>query len=487
MSNEVAQPCAEHLNMELDWILVDHLRGGTRAMREAGECYLPKRPMEEPADWEARRKFATLFPTFQNTSRANTGRVFANPIIVNDDVPGWIVDEVLPDIDLHGRDFHVWARDWFAEGFDYGVSHVLVESPEVTPDIKTKQQQTDAKLRPYAIRIHPRDVIGWRYENGQLVQLRVRFWRQDEANEFAVKHIEQIRVYDLIGVRVFEKVGEQWTLIGAPVVTNWKKIPLVSFYTNRTGPLQAVPPMRELAYLNAKHFRVQSSLDTLVETASVPILYVAGVNDDTVLVIGAKSAVKLPIGGEIGYCEHTGAAITAGKDSLDGLVEEMRQIGAKLLAPPAGAKSGGSKSTSAKTATQVSEEAARDNSILGAMAIDFQGACKELLDTIASFRGEEEGGTVKVQANLDPDLDPNTTMATITSMEAAGNLSKQTTYERAQDFGVIPDAVPWKDEQQRILDDMLAMPQPPAPVVAPGARPPKPPQPGAPQPKGEGS
>lgn len=481
MSNEVAQPCAEHLNMELDWNLVDHLRGGTRAMREAGETYLPKRPMEEASDWEARRKFATLFPTFQNTSRANTGRVFANPIMVNDDVPQWIVDDVLSDIDLHGRDFHVWARDWFNEGFDYGVSHVLVESPEVSPDIKTKQQQTDAKIRPYAIRIHPRNVIGWRFKDGQLVQLRVRFWRQDESSEFDVQHIEQIRVYDLVGVRVFEKVGDVWTQIGVPVVTNWKKIPLVSFYTNRTGPLQAVPPMRELAYLNAKHFRIQSSLDTLVETASVPILYVAGVNDDTVLVIGAKSAVKLPLGGEIAYCEHSGAAIGAGKASLDGLVEEMRQIGAKLLAPPAGSKSGGSSTPSAKTATQVSEEAARDNSILGAMAIDFQGACKELLDMIASFRGEEKGGTVKVQANLDPDLDPNTTMATVTSMEAASIVSKQTVYERAQDMGVIPDDVTWEDEQQRIKDDMLAMPPPPAPVIVPGEKPPTPgadPQPG---------
>jgi hypothetical protein len=269
--------------------------------------------------------------------------------------------------------------------------------------------------------------------------------------------IEQIRVYDLaggsVGVRVFEETSkDSWTVTEETAI-DLPSIPFVTLYTNRAGRLCAVPPMRELAYLNAKHWRIQSSNDTLIETASVPILVVIGA-DDATLTIGAKSAVKLPHEADMKFVEHSGAAIKAGKESLDGLVEEMRQVGAKLLAPQAAGPSG----TNTKTATQVSEEAARDNSQLGAMALQLEDTLAELLDVIASFRGESKGGTVKVQANLDPDMDPDSTMTTLMSMESASMLSRQTVFERAQDLGLIAEDLKWEDEQERIKADTLAMP-----------------------------
>jgi hypothetical protein len=452
MSNEVAQCCDEHKNMESDWRLVDHLRGGTKAMRDAGETYLPKRPMEELADWQARLCFATLFPAFQQTSRASTGRVFAEPLLIGEDVPGWIKTEVLPDVDMQGRNLHVWAREWFEEAFDYGLSHCIVDSPRAD-GVQTRKQQAAARIRPYLIKIHPRNVLGWRYVNNELVQLRVRFWREDVSGEFGVTQVEQIRVYEKTGVRVYEETSKDtWTVVDEIPMT-LGRIPLVTLYTNRTGRLQAVPPMRELAYLNTKHWRIQSSNDALLETASVPILTIIGADGDTQLTIGAKSAVKLPPDADLKYVEHSGAAIKSGKESLDSLVEEMRQCGAKLLAP-----GGGAQAQNTKTATQVSEEAARDNSQLGSMALALQDTLAELLDVIASFRGESSGGTVKVQPNLDPDLDPNATMTTLLSMETAGIVSRQTAFERAQDVGLIPEDLDWEDEQERIKGDMLAMP-----------------------------
>jgi hypothetical protein len=273
------------------------------------------------------------------------------------------------------------------------------------------------------------------------------------SGEFGVAQVEQIRVYEKTGVRVYEETSKDtWTVVDEIPMT-LGRIPLVTLYTNRTGRLQAVPPMRELAYLNTKHWRIQSSNDALLETASVPILTIIGADGDTQLTIGAKSAVKLPPDADLKYVEHSGAAIKSGKESLDSLVEEMRQCGAKLLAP-----GGGAQAQNTKTATQVSEEAARDNSQLGSMALALQDTLAELLDVIASFRGESSGGTVKVQPNLDPDLDPNATMTTLLSMETAGIVSRQTAFERAQDVGLIPEDLDWEDEQERIKGDMLAMP-----------------------------
>lgn len=463
MGNEVAQCCEEHKNMLTDWCLVDDLRGGTKAMRAAGAKYLPKRPMEEKEDWDARLAFATLLPAYTETTEKSVGRVFAEPLAVNDDVPRWIVDEVLPDVDKQGRNFNVWAAEWFTEGFDYGITHVVVESPRAD-GVQTREQQNAAGIRPYLIKIHARDVLGWRYKNDVLVQLRVRFWEEEEDGEFGVKCVEQIRVYDLlegkVQVRVFiESSKDDWT-VKETITTDLKAIPFVTLYTNRTGRLQAVPPNREMAYLNAKHWRVRSSNDQLVETASVPILCIIGGDGEEKIVIGAKAAVRLPEGSDMKFVEHSGAAIKAGKESLDGIVEEMRQCGAKLLAPASASKQSSGTQTGPKTATQVDEESAADNSQLGAMTDVLADTLAQVLDVIASFRNEPKGGTVKLQPNLDPEEDPTSVMANLSTLEDRSVISRQTMFERAQDVGVLPEDLKWEDEQQRIKEDMLTMPAP---------------------------
>lgn len=100
--------------MAEDWALVDALLGGTKAMRAAGEKYLPKWTLEDPGDYAARLKIATLFPAFEQTVKEMTGRAFADQVQLGDDVPAWIRDDVWPDVDRQGINGHAWARGWFA-------------------------------------------------------------------------------------------------------------------------------------------------------------------------------------------------------------------------------------------------------------------------------------------------------------------------------------------------------------------------------------
>ncbi|QLD69352.1 hypothetical protein [Pseudomonas aeruginosa] len=46
MSDSVCQCCAAVEEMREHWKLIDCIKGGTSAMREAGEAYLPKRQLE---------------------------------------------------------------------------------------------------------------------------------------------------------------------------------------------------------------------------------------------------------------------------------------------------------------------------------------------------------------------------------------------------------------------------------------------------------
>lgn len=443
MDSQVNIPSPLTAAMQPGWQLVDDLAGGTTAMRAAGTRYLPKRPLEEQSDYDARLASATLLPAFSETVARMTGRIFAEPLVVGENVPGWIMDEVLPDVDRQGRNLHVFAREWFSEALSYGLSHCLVESPRAD-GIRTRADQRAAKVRPYAIRIHPRRILGWREHDGELVQLRVRFQRVEDDGEFGSKTVEQVRVYESGRVRTYEKVERgternAWLQVDE-VQTGLARIPLITLYTQRTGMLTATPPLLELAHLNAKHWRMQSSNDTLIDTASVPILALSGINEGDDVIIGAKHAIRLPTGATAKYVEHTGAAIGAGRQSLVDLVEDMRRAGAKLLQP----------ADASKTATEAREDAAADNSALGGMATQLQDTLIDLLDLIAEYRGEATGGTVEVRPNLDPDPTPANTLTTLIGLRNAGALSDETLFGEAQRRGLVASDVAWADEAERI-------------------------------------
>lgn len=425
--------------MQADWQLVADLLGGTSAMRAAGTRYLPMRPLEESTDYQSRLAAATLFPALSETVRRLLGRVFCDPLSVNDDVPAWIRDDVLPNVDLQGRNLHVWAQEWFEEALGYGLSHVLVESPRAD-GIRTRADQRAAGVRPYLIRISPSRVLGWRQSEGVLTQVRIRFQRIEDDGEFGSRVVEQVRVYEVGRVRTYER-GEraEWRQTDE-AATALGRIPLVTLYTQRSGMLTATPPLRELAYLNAKHWRMQSGNDTLIDTASVPILGISGINEGDNVIIGAKHAVRLPPGAKMEYVEHSGAAIESGRKALLDLVDEMRQAGARLLQPAQGSR----------TATEAREDASNDNSLLGGMVGQLQDTLNDVLDLVGEYRNERRGGSVTVNANLDPELDTAAAIADLLAMYREGIVSRATVFDAARRWGRLPETLQWEDEQARI-------------------------------------
>lgn len=458
----VATPTDEVAKMLIQWKIIEALRGGTEGMRDAGHDFLPKRALEDSADYAARLSQATLFPAFTETTKTMTGRVFSDPVKMGDTIPSWIVDEVLDNIDQQGRNFHVFLRDVFNIGMDYGLTHVLVDSPVAPEGAQplTVKDQKDLNLRPYCVHLNPDRIIGWRETGGILTQLRVAGTRVAEDGEWGTASVDQVKVYEVGSVETFEqdKDGKWQSVSKLPMKS--KVIPLVTFYTKRTGFMTGCSPLQELAYLNAKHWSMQSDNDELVHTASVPILVAYGMDDGDSIVIGSKSALKMPADGSLEYTEHTGAAISAGRTALDSLKEEMRDAGAKLLLRTQGTK----------TATQAGEDADRENSGLGCIVQDFDDFMDALLDMIAQWRNVDDGGEARAQPNLDPDYTPVESMRLLIDMNASGKLSDETLFNEGKRRDLISDEVTWEDEQVRINEQPLPT-VPSAPVLGPDGLP----------------
>lgn len=465
MANDPSVLHSDVTQMQPEWQIVDALMGGTLAMRAAGEAYLPRWPKEtRDADgydpYLFRLKTSTLLPAFQETVRNNVGRVFAEPIQLNDDVPQEIRD-LADNIDRQGNNLQVWAQGLFSKALASGLCHVLIDFPvatndDGTPRYRTKADEIAAGVRPYAVIIKPEQVLGWKSDtrNDRQVLSQFRYMEsvdeQDAENEFATKTVQQIRVLEPGRWRTFRKGKNGWEL-HAEGVTSLQEIPLVTLYTNRTGFMTAKPFLMELAHLNIKHWQSQSDQDNILHVARVPILAAIGCTDRMdpatgnivpwSMTIGTSAAQGLPQDGDLKYVEHSGAAVSAGREALQDLVQDMRMAGAKLLQKD---------KQQTKTATQAKEESANELSPLESMAKALQDALNQVFHYIAMYLKSGDGGTVTVRGNFDIDFAAEQNQALLKSMTDSGYLSKQTLFEEVQRRGGIYSERTWDGERERI-------------------------------------
>ncbi|MHB4012983.1 DUF4055 domain-containing protein, partial [Klebsiella pneumoniae] len=296
-----------------------------------------------------------------------------------------------------------WAQQFFSIGFQYGLVHALVDYPRVdTQSVRTKADEIAAGSRPYVTMLNPRQVIGWKskVEGGKVIltDLRIRESIIVDGDDYGQTKVEQIRHIMPGKVEIYRrKAGDngvaQWTL-HEEWATSRNDITLVTLYTKRTGFMRGSPPLLNLALLNIKHWQSQSEQDNILHVARVPLLVAYGLADGETLTIGSSSATRFDDRQRQGleYVEHTGAAIEAGETSLEKLEDQMRQAGAKLLR---------AENTSTKSVDQTNEERMQENSPLYTMASSLEDALDNILQIMAEWLGEKEGGNVDVRTELD--------------------------------------------------------------------------------------
>ena len=422
-------------------------------MRAAGTKLLPQYPAEADDTYKDRLALSTLLPAYAETVASSTSRVFAEPLQLGEDVPEPI-KLLSADIDLGGNDLNSWSVEWFREALVKGLCHAMIEhqptrDAEGNKLYKTVAEEEAAGVRPYAVIIKPGQVLGWRFDGGKLMQVRYMESVEVADGDFGVKFVDQVRVLEPGSWRTYRKPekGGAW-VAEASGSTNLTYIPWVTFYTGRTGPMTAKPPLLELAHLNVKHWQSQSDQDNLLHVARVPLLFVFTDNEEFQLTISSASATRMPKDGNAKYVEHTGAAITAGRDSLNDLVDDMRMAGAKLLQKDKQA---------VKTAAQVNEEAAQELSPLARLAGQFADCIAQLLQILADYGSLGDGGRVEMRGNFDSDFAPEVSLPNLISMANSGKLSDETLYSEMQRRGVISDELDWEDEKARIEEQGPAL------------------------------
>jgi len=433
---EVHQQSPEVEAMATQWPIVDALLGGTPAMRAAGETFLPKFPNEDADSYRARLNASTLFPAFRRTLSVMAGKPFAREITLGEEVPPR-VSELCQDVDLQGNSLHVFAARLFREALAYGVCGALVDYP-TTSGARTLADERTLGARPYFVHVRHDQILGWRMEEAggrsRLTQLRIAEGAQVPDGPFGVRTVSRVRVLEPGRWWLYQAMDDGKYLVIDEGTTTFSEIPFVPFFGAQTGTMTGVSPLLDLAYLNVKHWQSQSDQDNILHVARVPILVATGVEDDFSLVVGASKAVKITSSaGSLQFVEHSGAAITAGLESLAALEQQMIQTGAELLVAKPGQR----------TATEAATDAESNKSDLQTMAEAFEDGLDQCLQFMADWLRLPEGGHVAMFKDYGAASLSEASGQLVVQMSGAGLIGKRTAIRELQRRGALsPDLDP---------------------------------------------
>lgn len=425
--------------MAEQWDIIDALMGGTPSMRAAGQSLLPRWPNEDHEHYNCRLKVATLFPAFQRTAGVMAGKPFSKALTLSQDTPQEI-QKWSENIDKEGVNLHTFAAEMFLTTLAWGMAGILVETPKpLTPAngiAATQAEQLAAGVRPYFVRIKPRQMLGWRLQttNGarQLVQLRLLESAEVADGDFGSKCVERVRVLTPGAFEVFEKQQQSdnktvWVSIEQGS-TGIDFIPFVPTYGLRTDFMCGAPPLMNLAYQNVKHWQSQSDQDTILHVARVPILFAKCFPDDATITVGSSAAVvSNSKDADLKFVEHGGKSIDAGEKALEKTEEQMIQSGAELLVAKPGSRS----------ATEDANDAEGNKCDLQRSAEDFEDALDLALSYMARYASLKSSGNVTLFKDYAAATLSDATAQLIVTMQQAGLITRKTAVREQQRRGIL--------------------------------------------------
>lgn len=433
--------------MAKDWPRITALLGGTIAMREAEETYLPKQPKEDKEDYDYRLATSTLFNAYERTCGVMAGKPFSKELTLND-VPG-AVEALMADVDGQGRSIHAFASDIFeTSAIEYGFGGILVDfTTTVTEEdgrpkaAMSRAQEKAIGARPIWSHIKHDQVLGYRAKN-EGGNMRLTMLRLSETLEEEDEEGYGSTVYNCVRVFYPEK-WELWVQRNRSGITSFQiekdgintlgAIPFVPIYGRRLGFMYGVAPMAGLADLNIKHWQHQSDQDDSARFARKRLLVFSGIDNKDDVTVASNYAMTLPNGAAAEVIQGSAESVTVGRNELDALEDQMIQVGAEILVATPGQR----------TATEASNDAEANKSMLQSIVENFEDAMDQALQFTADWLKASNGGTVSLFKDFAANSLSDASAQMVITMANSAFITKRTALVEMQRRGILsPDLDP---------------------------------------------
>lgn len=421
------------------WKTVEDCVSGSRAVKDAGEKYLPKTtPQKKGVDSYNDYLGRALFvPVTRRTKLAFQGLVFRQ----DPDVNG-VDDALTADATLTGQDFDSFARAVFGKVLSPGRCGIMV-------DAAPESAFVPGASRPY-LRCYPgATILDWREESvgdiaedrfgelvgrgefssmglgeGSVITTHVRLEEEVEQSKqndpFETETIRQVRVIELGVVdnqiaqvhqlwrEKRDKDGnvreKEWEPFGEPVAPKRRGvvIPFVPFYCLNQEWLGfdvGEPQLLGVAEINLSHYRNYADLENVRWKMGHPTPWASGIEAANEIIIGSGMWILPAQGAKVGVLQVSDE-FSGLERALQEKDEAMAAEGARLLARPAGAPE--------RTATEAMIDAAAERSVIATMAdTTSQGLTESMavLQWWASGAGDLKAVRERVKVKLNTDFE----------------------------------------------------------------------------------
>jgi hypothetical protein len=403
---QVQDPNSVWRNQEPHWILIEDLMQGTYGMRRKHRRYLPQEPRELDESYDNRLARSVCPPYYQRLERMLAGMLTRKPVRLTDTAD--IIQEQLFNVDLLNNDLNVWTYETTRKMVRYGHVGVLVDAPKA-----------EYEGRPYWCTYTPREILGWRYEGSELVQLRLMEKVVLPDGEYGEKTAEQVRVLTPGEYKIYQKQKNTNFELIDEGTTSLDKIPFSVAYANRLNIMESRPPLEDIAELNLKTYQVQSDLDNQLHISAVPMLAFFGFPSAAEEVsAGPGEAIAFPADGRAEYIEPKGTSFDHQFKRLEQIAGQINELG---LSAVLGQK------LSAETAEAKRLDRSQGDSTMMVIAQNMQ----DMIDNSLQFHAQYLGNTTAAGSSyvnrdfLGARLDP-AEIGSLLQLYTAGTITQET-------------------------------------------------------------
>lgn len=416
---QVNDPNSVWRNQEPHWILIEDLMQGTYGMRKKHRRYLPQEPRELDESYDNRLARSVCPPYYQRLERMLAGMLTRKPVRLTDTAD--IIQEQLFDVDLQGNDLNVWTYETTRKMVRYGHVGTLVDAPKA-----------EYEGRPYWCTYTPREILGWRYEGSELVQLRLMEKVVLPDGEYGEKTAEQVRVLTPGEYKIYQKQKNTNFELIDEGTTSLDKIPFSVAYANRLNIMESRPPLEDIAELNLKTYQVQSDLDNQLHISAVPMLAFFGFPSAAEEVsAGPGEAIAFPADGRAEYIEPKGTSFDHQFKRLEQIAGQINELG---LSAVLGQK------LSAETAEAKRLDRSQGDSTMMVIAQNMQ----DMIDNSLQFHAQYLGNTTAAGSSyvnrdfLGARLDPQE-VGSLLQLYTAGTITQETLLNQLSEGEVLGD------------------------------------------------
>lgn len=481
-------PSSDYEAMAPYWDMVSTILGGTAAMRQAGEKYLPKLEHETQSDYDFRRKWAKFTNVFRDIVETLAAKLFAEEASVGGDSASERIKALAEDIDGQGNHIHVFAGQCFYRGIAYAIDWILVDYTKDVPAGATIAQERAIGVRPYWVALPAQRVLAAysaRIDGiEQFVHVRIS---EDitERDGYGERTIKQVRILNREPV-VPDGVDEP-TAWGPATYEVWRKekdaagreawvladagdlsigvIPLVPFVTGRRkgSSWQVMPPMQDAADLQIELYQQESGLKYAKEATAFPMLTGNGVDPDKdekgrpkPIPIGPKAVLYAPPGGsndahgEWTFIEPSATSLKFLADDIKETIQQLRELGRQPLTAQTGNL----------TVVTTQFAAQKGNSAIQAWALGLKDAMENALRYTAMWLKEDQQaefdlpGLKYLRQGGAEDKAPEILLDLWKGNGQEPGLSRMTLWDELRNRAILSPEFDPEEEEQRIIDEM---------------------------------